>query len=117
MADFEPPSFSLGLDLDSQLRPSPSNSSPPANDALDELERAQVDDSDVESDAEPPAESTRVFKRLRRGPGLGPGPSTVESSSSMKNREEIERVWGDDEIEEFSSPEDSIPRGENVPFI
>ncbi|TXG67837.1 hypothetical protein EZV62_009112 [Acer yangbiense] len=132
MADFEPPSFSLGLDLDSQSEPrlpttaaAAPNPSPqilqdsPANDAirtgedldsLHEFERAEVDNSDVE----PEPESTRVLKRLRRGPG--PRPTTQSLSSSLlakKKKQQLERTCsgnGDDDIEEFSSPEDLIFR-------
>ena len=133
MADFEPPSFSLGLDSDSQSDPrlptaaaaAAPNPSPqilqdsPVNDALrtgeedldslHELEREEVDDSDVE----PETESTRVLKRLRRGPG----PTTQSLSSSLlakKKKQQLERTCsgnGDDDIEEFSSPEDLIFRG------
>ncbi|KAK1583418.1 hypothetical protein Q3G72_023617 [Acer saccharum] len=132
MADFEPPSFSLGLDLDSQSEPrlptvaaaaAPSPSpqilqDSPANDALrtgeedldslHELERAEVEDSDVEP------EPTRVLKRLRRGPG--PRPTTQSLSSSLlakKKKQQLERTCsgnGGDDIEEFSSPEDLIFR-------
>ncbi|TXG67835.1 hypothetical protein EZV62_009110 [Acer yangbiense] len=136
MADFEPPSFSLGLDLDSQSEPrlptttaaAAPNPSPqilqdsPANDALrtgedldslHELERAEVEDSDVE----PEPESTRVLKRLRRGPG--PRPTTQSLSSSLlakKKKQQLDRTCygnGDDDIEEFSSPEDLISRDEH----
>ncbi|KAI9185565.1 hypothetical protein LWI28_008421 [Acer negundo] len=134
MADFEAPSFSLGLDLDSQSDPrlptnaaaAAPNPSPqilqdsPVNDplrtgeedldSLHELERAEVEDSDVE----PEPESTRVLKRLRRGPG--PRPTTQSLSSSLlakKKKQQLERTCsgnGDDDIEEFSSPEDLIFR-------
>ncbi|TXG67349.1 hypothetical protein EZV62_008624 [Acer yangbiense] len=139
MAYFEPPSFSLDLDLDSQSEPrlptaasaaAPSPSpqilqDSPANDALrtgeedldslHELEPAEVEDSDVEP------EPTRVLKRLRRGPGPGPRPTTQSLSSSLlakKKKQQLERTFsgnGDDDIEEFSSPEDLIFRADEHP--
>ncbi|KAL5735980.1 hypothetical protein ACOSP7_030442 [Xanthoceras sorbifolium] len=129
MADFEPPSFSLGLDLESQsvpriqtaapFNPSPQSQDSPANAAfrtgedletLPELERAEVEDSDVE----PEPESTRVLKRLRRGPG--PRLTTQSLSSAVAKKQEFERTCcgnGDDDIEEFSSPEDLLFRDEH----
>lgn len=104
--DFEPPSFSLGLDFDLQsdpqrtpqvdpvLRPAkrPSNA---AN-----LRTIENDDDDFESPVRvsnpPPA-----LKRLRRGPTVRPG-RKAESEDPPCNV--------DDEIEDFSSEED-WPRG------
>ncbi|KAK1583789.1 hypothetical protein Q3G72_026953 [Acer saccharum] len=84
-------------------------------DSLHELERAEFDDSDVE----PEPESTRVLKRLRRGPG----PTTQSLSSSLlakKKKQQLGRTCsgnGDDDIEEFSSPEDLIFRAWAAPFL
>lgn len=85
MADFEPPSFSLGLDFDLDSPP-PSSSTNPISSIT---ESAGVDcDFDIHA-------TGRALKRLRRGPG--PGPRTG-SESRYTN--------GDDDIEEFSSQED-----------
>ncbi|KAJ0103628.1 hypothetical protein Patl1_04211 [Pistacia atlantica] len=115
MANFEPPSFSLGLDLDTQLdspiaiRPidpspqAPSTHAGVLGDNIDTLEQAEV----MDSDPEPEPETTRVLKRLRRGLGAGPTNQIVPPLSEKK--QEVERrscgVNGDDEIEEFSSQE------------
>ncbi|KAJ0045704.1 hypothetical protein Pint_04154 [Pistacia integerrima] len=118
MANFEPPSFSLGLDLDTQLDPPiairPIDPSPQApsthagvlGDNIDTLEQAEV----MDSDPEPEPETTRVLKRLRRGLGAGPTNQIVPPLSEKK--QEVERrscgVNGDDEIEEFSSQEEDL---------
>ncbi|KAK4852567.1 hypothetical protein QYF36_025067 [Acer negundo] len=114
-----------GLPTTARAAPNPSPQilqDSPANDALrtgedldslHQLERAEVEDSDVE----PEPESTRVLKSLRRGPGPGPGPTTQSLSSSLlakKKKQQLERTCsgnGDDDIDEFSSPEDLIFRG------
>lgn len=117
MADFEPPSFSLGLDLDAQSEPQVSARSsldPPHRDSFDNagLRANSVDqleqDEVIDSDPEAGPECTRVLKRLRRG--AGPGVTNPSSSSSVKMRE-LERSHGrhdDDEIEDFSSQEDLL---------
>ncbi|KAL5548366.1 hypothetical protein UlMin_003597 [Ulmus minor] len=101
--DFEPPSFSLGIDLDfhsepqlaagesSVREPAPeppidSGASIPQDD--EEKFEAEVADSDQESGPDP----TPALKRLRRGL-----PRLRERSPA--------RVNGDDDIEEFSSEE------------
>ena len=101
--DFEPPSFSLGIDLDfhsepqlaagesSVREPAPeppidSGASIPQDD--EEKFEAEVADSDLESGPNP----TPALKRLRRGL-----PRLRERSPARLN--------GDDDIEEFSSEE------------
>ncbi|KAL5548358.1 hypothetical protein UlMin_003589 [Ulmus minor] len=101
--DFEPPSFSLGIDLDfhsepqlaagesSVREPAPeppidSGASIPQDD--EEKFEAEVADSDLESGPDP----TPALKRLRRGL-----PRLRERSPARLN--------GDDDIEEFSSEE------------
>ncbi|GAV72931.1 hypothetical protein CFOL_v3_16419 [Cephalotus follicularis] len=73
MADMEPPSFSLGLDLDADSDPliwtriqSPPHTAPEASISVSFEEEEfgpQVSDSDPEPDSVPP----RIHKRLRRG--------------------------------------------------
>ncbi|KAK3199634.1 hypothetical protein Dsin_023049 [Dipteronia sinensis] len=71
----------------------------------------------MHSDVEPEPESTRVLKRFRGGPG--PRPTTQSLFSSLlakKKTQQLERTCsgnGDDDIEEFSSPEDLIFRDEH----
>ncbi|XP_065862375.1 uncharacterized protein [Euphorbia lathyris] len=113
MADMEPPSFSLGLDLDlstplqqdSHINPAPATSSHTLSyhedddenfgrrdiDSIEEDFGLQVMDSDPESGPDSP----RVFKRLRRGPAA--------EQSGVRFCDN-----GNDEIEEFSSQEDFI---------
>ncbi|CAK8538799.1 unnamed protein product [Lathyrus sativus] len=91
MAEFEPPSFSLGLDLDDTPPPSP----PPPSPIPDPL--LQVPDSDPETRSDPPP---RTLKRLRRGP----------PSSSVHHIPQPQPSYfdADDDIEEFSSPEKPV---------
>lgn len=106
MADYEPPSFSLGFDLgfDSELQTAAADHSTPApapdpslgSDALkpvdvDEEIGPQITGSDPDLGPRP----VRPLKRLKRGLGLKWEPATP-----FRNI--------DDEIEEFSSPEDII---------
>ncbi|XP_050220572.1 uncharacterized protein LOC126670788 [Mercurialis annua] len=121
----EPPSFSLGLDLELESEPEfiPENppptqlqqqvrqhysainvgstSGPLLNDGNDDF-GLQVMDSDPESGPSSP----RVFKRLRKGPG------SAINELEVKKRVKEEQVFsvnnGDDDIEEFSSQEDFI---------
>lgn len=117
MADFEPPSFSLGLDLETQLGPPipilPIDPSPQASpthagirtDNLDNLEQVEV----MDSDPEPELETTRVLKRLRRGLGAGLANPTSTPLSEKKQVVEQRRCFDcDDEIEEFSSQEEGL---------
>ncbi|XVF70661.1 hypothetical protein PTKIN_Ptkin11bG0180200 [Pterospermum kingtungense] len=103
MANFEVPSFSLGLDLDADPEPTGDHSesilaaaSPVSFSTLehnaDELDSELVMDSDPETRPDPP----RVLKRLRR---------VADKSSATKKESEKTSVGndGDDEIEEFSS--------------
>ncbi|KAM0029016.1 hypothetical protein Hdeb2414_s0018g00520931 [Helianthus debilis subsp. tardiflorus] len=103
MADFEPPSFSLGLDLDppdsnAQTATATINNSPPSIllDDDDDFETLTVVDSDSED-----RDSVPKLKRLRRGSAvsLASGKSVVDLQASV--------VVDDDDIEDFSSPEDN----------
>ncbi|KAK9002425.1 hypothetical protein V6N11_025104 [Hibiscus sabdariffa] len=112
MANFEAPSFSLGLDLDLDanleprspaddqpgpiLAPSPSASFNTLEDNAEELESQQVMDSDPDTRPDPP----RVLKRLRRA---------AYASSATKKESEKTVPWndGDEEIEEFSPPRET----------
>ncbi|KAI9385982.1 hypothetical protein POPTR_011G139200v4 [Populus trichocarpa] len=122
MADIEPPTFSLGLDLDiesepripthhfqtSTLNPAPNSSSNTPSD--DQNGGPQVTDSEEEeeeigpdvmdSDPEPGPGPTRVLRRLRRGP------ATQKSKVRKVELEGFCCDHGDDDIEEFSSQED-----------
>ncbi|KAH8494596.1 hypothetical protein H0E87_021113 [Populus deltoides] len=122
MADIEPPTFSLGLDLDiesepripthhfqtSTLNPAPNSSSNTPSD--DQNGGPQVMDSEEEeeelgpdvmdSDPEPGPGPTRVLRRLRRGP------ATQKSKVRKVELEGFCCDHGDDDIEEFSSQED-----------
>ncbi|KAJ6376572.1 hypothetical protein OIU76_025678 [Salix suchowensis] len=130
MADIEPPSFSLGLDLDiesepqipthhsqiSTLNPAPNSSSNTSPD--DRNEGPQVMDSEKEeeelgpevmdSDPEPGPVPTRILKRLRRGP------ATQKSKVRKVEFEGFCCDHGDDDIEEFSSQEDFGVRDASV---
>jgi hypothetical protein len=127
MADIEPPTFSLGLDLDiesvpripthhfqtSTLNPAPNSSSNTPSD--DQNGGPQVMDSEEEeeelgpdvmdSDPEPGPGPTRVLRRLRRGP------ATQKSKVRKVELEGFCCDHGDDDIEEFSSQEDFGVRG------
>ncbi|XP_010545530.1 PREDICTED: uncharacterized protein LOC104817868 isoform X2 [Tarenaya hassleriana] len=112
MDNIEPPSFSLGFDIDteSELRlPSQRNPSSPVascdrviGDGDDEL-GLTISDSDPEPE---PKYSSRVLKELRRG-------TSAEQSSKNSNVALVEEVLGrsddlDDDVEEFSSPDDFL---------
>nr|KJB22064.1 hypothetical protein B456_004G027700 [Gossypium raimondii] len=109
MANFDAPSFSLGLDFDADsepqlpaedhlepiLAPNPSASFNIIEENADEFESEQVMDSDPDTRPDPP----RVLKRLRRA---------ADESSAAKKESEKTLVWdnGDDDIEEFSSSQE-----------
>ncbi|CAJ2633998.1 unnamed protein product [Trifolium pratense] len=88
MAEFEAPSFSLGLDLDNTPPHSPLNHDP----------IPQVPDSDPESQPDPPI---RILKRLRRGP---PSSSPVHHQTGLPPP----CINADDDIEEFSSEDEPV---------
>nr|GMC76542.1 Rho GTPase-activating protein like [Ipomoea batatas] len=115
MADFEPPSFSLGLDdeLDSEPNstpapiPSPKRAKRfPATHSL----RTIAEDNDNDDDFELPGpgpdpkctDPPPTLKRLRRGP------TSCKPTPAPENRNVKEETWRnvEDEIEEFSSQED-----------
>ncbi|KAB1228055.1 hypothetical protein CJ030_MR4G024735 [Morella rubra] len=112
MAGYEPPSFSLGLDLGLDSEPQNVPEEPPTRvpspDPVphgsgngDEDCGPEVVDSDPEVGPEPP----RLLKRLRRGP-----PST-KAASVRKLRESPQLSCAvDDEIEEFSSQDNDFLR-------
>ncbi|KAM7498877.1 hypothetical protein LguiA_023291 [Lonicera macranthoides] len=124
MADFAPPTFSLGLDFDLDSEPQtttlreedPSPKSSPQSSTFPTLPTIQdfVDD-DFESRSmalDPEAsEQPRTLKRLRRG-------STNEPPSVAQKLEESVDLWGnvDDDIEEFSSQEDAHRANEPLPM-
>ncbi|KAL0399228.1 UNVERIFIED_CONTAM: hypothetical protein Sradi_2266100 [Sesamum radiatum] len=113
--DFEPPSFSLGLDFDLHSEPQPT---PPPDSLLRPAKRRPtavnlrtiVEDS--EDDFESPvrvsdshvSDPPPALKRLRRGP------TAQLTSQSRKTDSEGAPCNVDDEIEDFSSEED-WPRG------
>ncbi|KDP39124.1 hypothetical protein JCGZ_00881 [Jatropha curcas] len=107
MADIEPPSFSLGFDIEPEpqipTRQHQNSTFNPAPDVEeeDDLGSRVVDDSGlqvIDSDPESGSGSPLIFKRLRRGP------------ARVKRKDE-QTVFGDtcdDDIEDFSSQEDFI---------
>ncbi|KAJ7963829.1 Rho GTPase-activating protein [Quillaja saponaria] len=101
MADYEPPSFSLGLDLCHDSEPQITDLCHSAQKLVPNNEEElgpQVIDSDPEMGPEPP---TQILKRLKRGPSAG--------LSSAKKKEEPQSCCdGDDDIEDFSSQDDLI---------
>ena len=103
MAGYDPPSFSLGLDLgldsEPQIAPDKHPTQTPA--PHDEDFGPEVMDSDPESRPEPP----RILKRLRRGPTTTPTTKTPSSHAV------------DDDIEDFSSEDDFLKGNNQVPFF
>ncbi|CAH9120052.1 unnamed protein product [Cuscuta epithymum] len=118
MAEFEAPSFSLGLDfeLDSQpIRtpsplPSPKPSPKHTKRFLPTQNLRTIEDDDDDDDFESPVPSIEpkctepplTLKRLRRGP------TSNKPTSGVENWDIKEGTWCDveDEIEDFSSEED-----------
>ena len=100
MAGYEPPSFSLGLDLglDSELQIAPDKHPTQTPAPRDENFGPEVMDSDPESRPEPP-------RILRRGPTTTP--TTKTPSSHVV----------DDDIEDFSSEDDFLKGNNQVPFF
>ena len=135
MGDFEAPSFSLGFDFDtSEPQITPNNTSNRVleavllasdvktlvdgndNDEEFEIETLTVVDSDDGDEVVRPR-----LKRLRRGGSLGTvdlgsgnGKSTVEfcSGSGLGSV-----VVDDDDIEDFSSPEDNNAKGKSIESV
>ncbi|KAF5733864.1 hypothetical protein HS088_TW16G00305 [Tripterygium wilfordii] len=115
MTDMEPPSFSLGLDLDAESEPripSPAHSNiSPAQDSPSIANLRAIGDDNgfrvgvepglqvMDSDPDSGPEPLRVFRRLRRGPAK-------EKLSAKKEQERLVCDIGDEDIEEFSSQED-----------
>ncbi|TQD90949.1 hypothetical protein C1H46_023470 [Malus baccata] len=108
MTDYEPPSFSLGLDLgfDSQLQPAAANHSTPA--AAPNSSRGSNAHTPVEVDEElepqitgpdpdPGSRPGRPLKRLKRGVAEKREPTPATPCRNV-----------DDDIEDFSSGEDFI---------
>ncbi|KAL4580142.1 hypothetical protein LXL04_016323 [Taraxacum kok-saghyz] len=114
MADFEAPSFSLGFDFDfpepqittaseDNKHPSASNRFPAAATGLkdeDDFETLTVLDSDTDSQSSPPK-----LKRLRRCSSV----ENTVASASVKSKDDLlsSVLVDDDDIEDFSSPEDN----------
>lgn len=125
MADFEAPSFSLGLDLETQSEarnPTRSTFDPPRQDDSSDNAGVRANSPDevrqeeaMDSDPEPGPEPTRVLKRLRRGV-VRPAPALTNPVSSPVKTQELERSScdgnGDDDIEDFWQ-EDLFVRGKN----
>lgn len=108
MADYEPPSFSLGLDLgfDSQLQPAAANHSTPA--AAPNSSRGSNADTPVEVDEEfepqitgpdpdPGSRPGRPLKWLKRGVAEKREPTPATPCRNV-----------DDDIEDFSPGEDFV---------
>ncbi|GLT59386.1 hypothetical protein SLA2020_322070 [Shorea laevis] len=111
MADIEPPSFSLGLDLDEELQPQIEalnhSTQNPAPDACAILHGLGEDASEIglqvmDSDPDSGPDQPRTFKRLRRGL------VTRKSPASKRDLEPSVINDRDDDIEEFSSQEDMV---------
>lgn len=118
MADFELPSFSLGLDfdLDSQPQEEPipnlslNGNAQQAERSISGATCCGIQENPIDDDFETPStvleppvlEPPRLLKRLRRG-------STSETTSSARKvKPKVERLNVDDEIEEFSEEDRPI---------
>ncbi|GER55317.1 hypothetical protein STAS_32953 [Striga asiatica] len=102
--DFEPPSFSLGLDLETQPDPLPQPAKRPSTSASSR----ELEEDDDNDDFKTPIRVTDQscdFKRLRRGPKV------VRPAHEARKAESIGGLFDViEEIEDFSSDED-WPRG------
>ncbi|KAJ0715558.1 hypothetical protein HanPI659440_Chr13g0502591 [Helianthus annuus] len=99
MADFEPPSFSLGFDFDQTEETKPPSATNHFGDTDEDFETLTVLDSDSQGQ-----DSVPKLKRLRRG-------SSVQErvpldSVERKGGLDCSVVVDDDDIDEFSSQED-----------
>lgn len=111
MADFEPPSFSLGLDFDLDSEPQ-STVPPKPSVSLRTIKEVVDDDDDFEFPvldtgpqvSDPPTSS---LKRLRRG--------SISKSEPAAQKLKLGETWCnvDDDIEDFSSQEDE-PKGKRL---
>ena len=103
MARYEPPSFSLGLDLglDSEPQIAPNKHPTQTPTPHDEDFRPEVMDSNPESRPEPPL----ILKRLKRDPTT---PLTTKTLSPCAV---------DDDIEDFSSEDDFLKGNNQMPFF
>ncbi|CAA0816729.1 Unknown protein [Striga hermonthica] len=102
--DFDPPSFSLGLDLETRPDPLPQPAKRPSTSASPR----EVEEDDYNDAFKTPVRVTdqsRAFKRLRRGP------KAVRPALEPRRAESIDGLFDViEEIEDFSSDED-CPRG------
>lgn len=106
MDSIERPSFSLGFDLDAASDPQSCSYQNPSSPGDDEPEPVlTVSDSDRELE---PGFSSPVLKRLRRG-------VNIDKCSAKDDRDVANDLLDckDDDIEEFSSPED-FPTGNYI---
>ncbi|KAL1197343.1 hypothetical protein V5N11_011933 [Cardamine amara subsp. amara] len=102
MDSIEPPSFSLGFDLDDAPDPqSTSNQNPSSAGDDEDYPGLTVSDSDQELE---PDYASPVLKRLRRG--INTDKCSAKSDRAVANEFLSCKEDRDDDIEEFSSPED-----------
>lgn len=111
MDSIEPPSFSLGFDLDDASDPqSSSNLNPSSADdpLIGDEPGLTVSDSDQELE---PNFASPVLKRLRRG--INTDKCSAKSDRAVATEFLSYKEDRDDDIEEFSSPED-FPAGSYI---
>ncbi|OVA11477.1 hypothetical protein BVC80_9009g3 [Macleaya cordata] len=107
MADFGAPSFSLGLDLDFESENPPEEEpacEPPPEHSIDVSSQSFEEDEHIQEQTLKPniqvEDSPPILKRLRRGP-------SSQSSGVQKREPMFISSTVDDDIEDFSSQEDS----------
>lgn len=121
MVDFEPPSFSLGLDLELDSEPQrtvtgnlcSSKPAPASSSALPTFQLLHEDDDDFES---PPTLFNPPLKLLRRGPTSIESPALFRQKPGAVNLGRKCNVDGKEEFVEFSSLEDRRSRGNVLEF-
>ncbi|XP_071727217.1 uncharacterized protein [Rutidosis leptorrhynchoides] len=114
MADFEAPSFSLGLDfdlIDSQPQITTANQNNKPQSTSNQFSKLpEYEDDDFETltvlDSDPDSlDSQPKLKRLRRGSTVNDAVSSASVKSNLDLHSAV--VVDDDDIEDFSSPEDN----------